>query len=268
MSQHSRWKRLIATGTARRCVPALVRHRYRFLAVTAVVLAVAACVALAPRGLADAATVHASNAAAAPYNFGSGYSAIDASFTSASASWTEPTATCAGGNQATGFWVGLSGAGTIAQTGTAANCDGTTPVYYSWWEMYPAVANVLSNPTEPGDNMTASVAYEGNNNFQFTLADSTQGWTVTENGTQAATGGTPISANYIVEANQDHGSGAGNTTDFGSVTFTQCAANGAALSNFSLWTGNLRDANNVQEDTVSPLSDGGTSFTATWDSTG
>jgi hypothetical protein len=202
------------------------------------------------------------------YNFGSGYSAIDGTFTKASAQWTEPTATCDGGNQATGFWVGLSGTGTIAQTGTAANCDGTTPVYYSWWEMYPASGVTISDTTKPGDQMTASVTYEGNNVFRLALVDSTEGWRTIEYETQAASGGAPLSANYIIEANTDTGVGSGNTTDFGSVTFTDCRVDGAALGSATLWTGNLVDGNGVQEDTISPLFGDGKEFTATWDSTG
>jgi len=272
-----RWKQLIAEKV-RRCAGAVARGWY--LPVTAVVLTLAVTVALVPRALSDAAD----NAAAVPaatgpapgtapndegvYNFGSGYSAIDGTFTRASASWTEPTATCDGGNQATGFWVGLSGSGTIAQTGTAANCDGSTPVYYSWWEMYPSSDVTLSNATKPGDQMMASVTYDGGNVFQFALTDSTEGWKAIEQETQVATGGSPVSANFIVEANTDTGVGSGNTTDFGSVAFTDCQVNGAALSSFTLWTGNLVDANGVQEDTISPLSDAGTAFTATWDSTG
>lgn len=102
----------------------------------------------------------------------------------------------------------------------------------------------------------------------LTLADVTQGWTRTEHETQNSTGGTPTSANVIVEANSDTGGPSGNTTDFSSVTFSGSTANGTSLRNHDLWTGNLRDTSGVQEDTVSPLTHGGRQFTATWNSTG
>lgn len=214
---------------------------------------------------ADAATITKGTG----YNFGSGYSAINGSFTSVTANWIQPTAVCAGGNQQTGFWVGLSGAGTIAQTGTAANCNGTTPDYYAWWEMYPAAGVPMTVKTAPGDHIHASVTYQGNNVFTLKLANVTQGWTKTETETQVSTGGTPTSANVIVEANSDTGAtgSSGNVTDFGSVTFGGATANGQNLGNFDLWTGNLQDMKGVQEDSISGLT-GGRLFTATWLSTG
>jgi len=177
---------------------------------------------------------------------------------------------CNGGDQQTGFWVGLSGTGTIAQLGTAANCNGTTPYYYSWWEMYPAAGVPVSNVTEPGDHMHASVVYDGDNNFTMVLSNVTRGWRLTENKTQVSTGGTPISANVIVEANSDTGAAgsSGNVTDFGSVAFGGATANGKPLSAFTLWTGNLQDMRGVQEDSVSPLTSGGRKFTVTWLSNG
>ena len=237
------------------------RHPRRYVALGGAVTALG--MVAAATGMATAST------ATAPYNFGSGYSAINGTFTSATANWIEPTAVCAGGEQQTGFWVGLSGTGTIAQIGTAANCDGTTPDYYSWWEMYPAAGVPVSNVTEPGDHMHASVAYNGNNAFTMVLMNVTRGWTMTENKTQIASGGTPISANVIVEANSDTGAAgsSGNVTDFGSVKFSGATANGKPLGDWQLWTGNLADMRGVQEDSISPLT-GGRVFTATWLSNG
>lgn len=51
------------------------------------------------------------------------------SFTSVSASWTQPTASCAAGSQYTAFWVGLDGyaSKTVEQIGTEADCTGANP---------------------------------------------------------------------------------------------------------------------------------------------
>ncbi|HET9169016.1 MAG TPA: G1 family glutamic endopeptidase [Actinospica sp.] len=241
------------------------RHPRRYVVLGGALTALGLVAAAA--GMASAA---GASAAPSTYNFGSGYSAIDGAFTSVTANWIEPTASCGGGNQQTGYWIGLSGTGTIAQLGTATNCDGTTPDYYSWWEMYPDAGVPVSNVTEPGDHMHASVVYDGDNNFTMVLMNVTRGWTLKENKTQVATGGTPISANIIVEANSDTGAAgsSGNVTDFGSVTFGGITVNGEPLRSFQLWTGNLVDMRGVQEDSVSALTGGGRKFTVTWLSNG
>lgn len=256
----------------------MTKHRARRLSRRSAALgggaAAAVLIAAAVVGSANASsgTPAAGTARAAtakpPYNFGSGYSAINGTYTSVSANWTQPSAACHGGTQQTGFWVGLSGSGTIAQTGTAANCDGTTPVYYTWWEMYPAAGVPMSAPTKPGDHIHASVTYDGSNWFTLTVKDVTEGWTRTEHEAQIPTGGTPRSANVIVEANSDNGGPSGHVTDFGSVTFSGATVNGKPLGAWPLWTGNLADMSGVQEDTVSHLSHGGRRFTATWLSNG
>src|SRR3954452_22827871 len=54
------------------------------------------------------------------YNWG-GYVATGATFTSVSATWTEPTATCNSGNDLYAPWVGIDGysSSTVEQTGVA-----------------------------------------------------------------------------------------------------------------------------------------------------
>src|SRR5919109_285001 len=82
----------------------------------------------------------------------SGYAATTGTYTSVSASWTEPTVTCSSGDQYSSFWVGLDGDGsnTVEQTGSEADCQGSTPQYYSWYEMYPSAPVNFSNPVSPG----------------------------------------------------------------------------------------------------------------------
>src|SRR6188472_3762174 len=69
----------------------------------------------------------------------SGYAATGRTFTSVSASWTQPTAICTGASYSS-FWVGLDGDGssTVEQTGSSADCSSAgVPSYYAWYEMYP-----------------------------------------------------------------------------------------------------------------------------------
>src|SRR5206468_3319478 len=79
------------------------------------------------------------------------------------------------------FWVGLDGdtSSTVEQTGTDADCSGSTPQYYAWYEMYPKFPVNLSNPVKPGDKLSAFVTTDGAGNFTLTISDSTQGWTHT-----------------------------------------------------------------------------------------
>ena len=108
----------------------------------------------------------------------SGYAVTGNRFTSVSASWTEPTVSCSG-TAYSSFWVGLDGdtSGTVEQTGTDADCSGTTPQYYAWYEMYPKFPVNFRNPVKPGDKLSASVTTNGSGSFTLTISDSTQNWT-------------------------------------------------------------------------------------------
>jgi hypothetical protein len=100
-----------------------------------------------------------------------GYAATGASgsFTSVSASWTQPTASCTSGSQYAAFWVGLDGytSKTVEQIGTEADCNGPNPQYYAWYEVYPGAGVNFTNPVSPGDKFTGTVTYQGNNAFQL-----------------------------------------------------------------------------------------------------
>jgi hypothetical protein len=72
----------------------------------------------------QAATTGGQNTSVSSSNW-VGYAATGAagSFTSVSASWTQPTASCATGSQYAAFWVGLDGytSKTVEQIGTEAD---------------------------------------------------------------------------------------------------------------------------------------------------
>src|SRR4051794_32080572 len=57
----------------------------------------------------------------------SGYAVTGGTYTSVSASWTEPSVSCSG-TAYSSFWVGLDGdtSSTVEQTGTDADCSGST----------------------------------------------------------------------------------------------------------------------------------------------
>jgi len=165
-----------------------------------------------------------------------GYAVTGASgsFTSVSASWTQPAASCTTGNQYAAFWVGLDGytSKTVEQIGTEADCTGPspqTPQYYAWYEVYPGAGVNFANPVSPGDKFTGTVTAQGNDKFRLVLTDTTRGWTQTISATQA--GADLSSAEAIAEA--PSGPSANSSplplTNFGSVGFTGVTANGKSL---------------------------------------
>jgi hypothetical protein len=157
----------------------------------------------------------------------SGYAVTGNRFTSVSSSWTEPTAKCSG-TAYSSFWVGLDGdtSGTVEQTGTDADCSGSTPQYYAWYEMYPKFPVNLSGTVRPGDKLTASVTTNGSGSFTLKITDSTQGWSNTT--TARLKSAKLASAEVIAEAPSSSG-GVLPLANFGTVNFTGASANGVSL---------------------------------------
>jgi len=206
----------------------------------------------------------------------SGY-AVEATtqFTSASVSWTQPTATCSGTTPAyAAFWVGIDGysSGSVEQLGTDSDCSGGRPTYYAWWEMYPANSVSLSttgDQVRPGDTLSASVSRNGTA-YALTL-HSSEGWTfsTTQTGTHANS-----SAEWVAESPEIctlifcH---LAKLADFGSITFTsaQAATGGAMLPIAALTTdGGPHDVTMTGNGSVraqpGALGGAGSSFTDTW----
>src|SRR5436189_2758976 len=107
----------------------------------------------------------------------SGYSAINGRYTTVSANWTQPTASCTSQTTYSSFWVGLDGDGssTVEQTGTSADCSGGSPRYYAWYEMYPKFPVNLSISVRAGDAMSASVTTDGAGHFTLHIHNGTTG---------------------------------------------------------------------------------------------
>ena len=209
------------------------------------------------------ASVHGIGHATATSTNWSGYAATTGTYTSVSASWTEPTGTCSGSAKYSSFWVGLDGynSSSVEQTGSEVDCSGSRAVYYAWYEMYPAASVSYSNTVRPGDQFHASVTYTGSNHFSLFIQDITRGWSHTTTGTLA--GAPRSSAEVIVEAPSSSG-GILPLANFGTVNITGSLANGAALGNAGGVTEITMVNNSGQaKDSVSSLS-GGENFSATW----
>jgi len=100
-------------------------------------------------------------------------------FTKVSGSWTTPSVTCNAEDQITSNWVGLDGFGvknftnnTVEQLGTVSWCFQGTPIYFTWFEMFPGNLTEVGKTLKPGDKISASVTRTGTS-YALKLTDST-----------------------------------------------------------------------------------------------
>jgi hypothetical protein len=204
----------------------------------------------------------------------SGYAVTGAngSFNSVSATWTQPTATCtsSGGRRGgssdeyAAFWVGLDGysSDSVEQTGTDSDCDGRTPDYYGWYEMYPADPVYYTNTVKPGDSISASVTFSGTDTYTLVLKDTTEGWTQTQVINES--GFDRSSAEVITEAPCCTNSGGIlPLADFGTVNYTASTDNGSSMGGQSPTEIIIVDGSGNQEDSTSSISSSG-AFSNTW----
>ncbi len=149
----------------------------------------------------------------------SGYASDGSGATDVIGTWTQPTATCAAGeNSWSSPWVGIDGdnSNTVEQTGTDSDCNNGAPTYYAWYEMYPKALVTINMTVRPGDSYTAEARYSGGA-FVLTLIDTTTGARFTT--TQASKKARRSSVEWIME-----GPSNGLLTNFGQLPFTSTAA--------------------------------------------
>ena len=190
-----------------------------------------------------------------------GWDNTGGTYTSVSASWVQPAVTC--GRKETSyasFWVGLDGDGSnsVEQTGSEGDCNRGKPVYYSWYEFYPAYPVNYANTVRPGDHFSASVTYSGGQ-YTLVLSDSTQGWTHTTKG--SAPSGRNASAEVIAEAPSS-----GRVlplANFGTMSFTNATVNGAPLGTVATPQKITMAGKNYTKAAVSDLT-GNNAFAVTW----
>jgi hypothetical protein len=192
----------------------------------------------------------------------SGYAVTGGRYTTVTASWVEPSVTCNGTTAYSSFWVGLDGdtSSTVEQTGTDADCSGSTPQYYAWYEMYPKFPTNLKNPVQPGDHFTATVTTNGSGGFTLTLSNTTRGWTNTTNARLKSA--KLASAEVIAEAPSSSG-GVLPLANFGTVSFSGASVNGATLTSSTPGIDpiTMQSGSTVK---ASPSSLNNGAFTVTW----
>src|ERR1700685_3872956 len=106
----------------------------------------------------------------------SGYADTGSSFSSVSASWTEPGTTCSSRTESlAAFWVGIDGysSDSVEQDGTLIECSDRTAYQFTWWEMYPTNdVQVVGETAAAGDATTGSVV-GGGTSYKLTVTDAT-----------------------------------------------------------------------------------------------
>jgi len=153
-------------------------------------------------------------------------------------SWTVPAVTSGAKNTYSSFWVGIDGYsdGTVEQIGTDSDTNNKgQPVYYAWYEMYPAYPVYLNLIIQPNDVITAEVSYDSiQSKFTLTITDTSTGATFVT--TQPSSSSIQrSSAEWIAEAPSS-----GRVlplANFDTVAFTGCSAT------ISGHTGSISDSN-------------------------
>ncbi len=203
----------------------------------------------------------------------SGYAAYNSTFSDVRASWTQPSVNCSTkGARYAAFWVGLDGytSNSVEQIGTDSDCASRYhPVYYAWYEMYPAGSVTLSSTyaVQPGDNMSADVAVSGTT-FTLTLTNATRGWTYTT--AQTSTVAQDSSAEWVAEAPSSCFITCSvlPLANFGTMNFTAAATTGngvtASISGFTNDKIVMVTNGGTTKALPSALSADGSAFSDTW----
>jgi len=154
----------------------------------------------------------------------SGYTAIGASYTSVTGTWTVPATRNANG--AIAIWVGIGGLQSkdLIQAGTLSLGDGVSIVQHrAFIEMLPETARPVDVTVSPGDSITASISRAGADEWLITLTNNT---TRQYYQTSVHYSSSMSSVEWVVEA-PSNAQGAMPLGSFGTIQFTNAkAANG------------------------------------------
>ena len=207
------------------------------------------------------------------------------SVTEVNGSWIVPKVTGPStGSTYSAVWVGIDGAGnsTVEQDGTSEDVINGQPVYQAWWEMYSSgtqqPGQVISSMTvEPGDSITASVqyitsgAYAGQ--FYLSIVDNSRPNDSFSIYASSAQYQSPLaqrsSAEWIVEAPEVGGSiASGGLRQRHLHQGFRSDQRSLGPINASSWQSQAWNigSNGVTYDTTSVLTNSGTSFVVTYNS--
>jgi hypothetical protein len=192
------------------------------------------------------------------------------SVTDVQGSWRVPTVASSGTlDTSSAIWVGIDGDldRTVEQIGTEQDWTSGAPVYYAWFEMYPARGFLITAiPIQPGDEISAEVQFLAKNKFILSISNLTQnvGFSITRSRAAQRT-----SAEWIVEA--PFFRRILSLADFGTVTFTGCSTTMEGVEgpiNNNSWNDEALTMEAPLTSTTlaqpSGLTGGGTGFTVDW----
>jgi hypothetical protein len=185
-------------------------------------------------------------------------------FRSVSANWIQPKAICKGvkGRRFAAFWAGLDGfnSTSVEQTGADSDCRGTTPVYFGWFEMFPAPPVLFRTRVNPGDHMSASVTFRGAGLYVLVLRDATRGWSHVISKREA---GLKRSSAEVITERPSSSTGILPLADFGTIRYTGPRANGKLFRDLPAIRIVMLDSRNLRMDLTSLIGALG-AFTNTW----
>jgi len=210
-----------------------------------------------------------------------GYAVTGDNFKSVQGSWIVAAVDCTKTPKTfSSEWVGIDGwtSLTVEQIGTDADCLGSTPYYYVWYEFYPLNTVVIKSVSiAPGDIFSASVTYEGNNEYLVAITNVTTGETFSDEVefTGADGSGVPLrnSAEWIEEMD------GAKLADFGVDSFGAVyTGSGMDLAMDAMVSGPIKAFGKAVQDSIasktgsdteitalpSKLASDGSSFTVTW----
>jgi len=207
-------------------------------------------------------------------------------FTQVQGSWIVTAVDCTKTpNTDSSEWVGIDGwtSNTVEQIGTDADCNGKTPFYYVWYEFYPLNTIVISDVSiAPGDKFSASVTYEGENEYTVSITNDSTGQSFSKEVEFKGADGSGVpprnSAEWIEEMDGNE------LSDFGVDSFGEFytgVSDGTDVATDSSISGGInafgsavqksistKNGSSGSKDTAVPsaLASDGSSFTVTWKS--
>lgn len=213
-----------------------------------------------------------------------GYAVTGKDFTQVQGSWIVTAVDCTKTpNTDSSEWVGIDGwsSNTVEQIGTDADCNGKTPFYYVWYEFYPLNTIVINDVSiAPGDKFSASVVYNGDNDYTVSITNDTTGQSFTKGVEFKGADGSGVpprnSAEWIEEMDGNE------LSDFGVDSFGEFytgVSDGTDVATDSSVSGGIstfgsavqksistKNGSSGSKDTAVPsaLASDGSSFTVTW----
>ena len=215
-----------------------------------------------------------------------GYAVTGTDFTQVQGSWVVSAVDCTKTpNSDSSEWVGIDGwtSNTVEQIGTDADCNGKTPFYYVWYEFYPLNTIVINDVSiAPGDKFSASVTYDGDNEYTVSITNDTTGQTFSKEVEFKGADGSGVpprnSAEWIEEMDGNE------LSDFGVDSFGEFytgISDGTDSATDSSISGPIIDFGNAVQESISTkngtsgskdtavpsaLASDGSSFKVTWKS--